>query len=115
VLRPLCEGRAPEALVFPGRDGKPLDADALSRRFNRARDRAKLPPLRFHDLRHSFGSQLARAGYDLPTIQAYYGHADLETTSIYLHHRPRVGDAERMSRALNGGGQDGRRLHAVGA
>jgi integrase len=59
--------------VFSGPDGNQLDGDALSRRCKRARDRAGLPPLRFHDLRHSFGSQLAGAGYDLPTIQAYYG------------------------------------------
>ena len=113
VLGPLVAGREPVALVFAGPRGRQLDADALSRRFNRARDRAGLPPLRFHDLRHSFGSQLARAGFDLPTIQAYYGHADLDTTSIYLHHRPRSGDAERLSRALNGA-SDGKRLRAVG-
>ena len=102
LLEPLCEGRDPEARVFSRPDGTQLDGDALSRRFNRARDRAGLPKLRFHDLRHSFGSQLARAGYDLPTIQAYYGHADLDTTGIYLHHRPRTGDSARLSRALNG-------------
>jgi integrase len=113
VLEPLVAGREPVALVFAGPHGRQLDADALSRRFNRARDRAGLPPLRFHDLRHSFGSQLARAGYDLPTIQSYYGHADLDTTSIYLHHRPRAGDAERLSRALNGA-PEGERLRAVG-
>jgi integrase len=113
VLEPLCAGRDRNALVFAGPNGKQLDGDALSRRYNRARDRAGLPPLRFHDLRHSFGSQLARAGYDLPTIQAYYGHADLETTSIYLHHRPRAGDAKRLTQALNGN-REKNRLRAVG-
>lgn len=102
ALAPVCDGRDPEDRVFARPDGTQLDGDAVSRRFSRTRDRAGLPKLRFHDLRHSFGSQLARAGYDVTTIQEYYGHADLATTNVYMHHRPRPGDSARLSRALNG-------------
>lgn len=114
ILQRHCAGRGPLELVFPGLGGRPMDADALSRRFLRARDAAGLKGtgLTLHDVRHSFGSLLARAGYSAPEIQALLGHAKLETTARYLHHRPRVGDAERLTRAL-GGSTEAKRLRAV--
>jgi integrase len=45
--------------VFANRFGRRLDGSALRRRVERARDAAGLRPLRFHDLRHTYGSQLA--------------------------------------------------------
>ncbi len=39
----------PDEYVFTNRLGRRLDATALRRRFERARDGAGLPPLRFHD------------------------------------------------------------------
>jgi len=79
---------APDQLVFCNILGRPLDGSALRRRFKRARDAAGLRPLRFHDLRHTYGSLLAAGGVDLVTIQAAMGHSALSTTSRYLHARP---------------------------
>ena len=78
----------PGELVFCNLYGRPLDGSALRRRFKRARDAAGLRQLRFHDLRHTYGSLLASRGIDLVTIQAAMGHAALSTTSRYLHARP---------------------------
>jgi integrase len=43
-------------LVFPGLAGEYLDGSALRRRHKAALRRAGLRELRFHDLRHCFGS-----------------------------------------------------------
>lgn len=46
-----------ESLVFPGTRGVYLDGSAIRRRYKKALALAKLlRPLRFHDLRHTFGS-----------------------------------------------------------
>jgi integrase len=50
--------------------------------------RADLRPLRFHDLRHSFGSLVVRE-VDTATLKAWMGHAKLTTTVRYLHSKPR--------------------------
>ena len=64
--------------------GDRLDPSALRRRFVAARDAAGLPPLRFHDLRHTAGTLLTRV-LDPVTVRDVHGHADLKTTERYLH------------------------------
>jgi integrase len=94
---------APDELVFCNVLGRPLDSSALRRRFKRARDAAGLRPLRFHDLRHTYGSLLAAAGVDLVTIQAAMGHGALVTTGRYLHARPAAEQAAVFTRAFQAG------------
>jgi integrase len=70
--------------VFASIAGDRLDPSALRRRFVAARDAAGLPPLRFHDLRHTAGTLLTRV-LDPVTVRDVLGHADLKTTERYLH------------------------------
>jgi integrase len=86
--------------VFCNPLGRPLDPSALRRRYRRAQAAAGLRPLRWHDLRHTYGSLLAAAGVDLVTIQAAMGHSALATTGRYLHARPDADQAEVFTRAF---------------
>ena len=86
-------------LVFVGEDGRHLDDSALRRRFKRARDLAGLRPLRFHDLRHTFGTHAIRTA-DPRELQEWMGHADFATTQIYLSYKPRAEAAKRLAQAF---------------
>ena len=86
--------------VFCNPLGRTLDPSALRRRYRRAQAAAGLRPLRWHDLRHTYGSLLAAAGVDLVTIQAAMGHSALATTGRYLHARPAADQAEVFTRAF---------------
>ncbi len=53
--------------------------------FDTARNRAQLPDLRWHDLRHTFATRFLRAVPDLHTLAKIMGHSNTTTTEIYLH------------------------------
>jgi integrase len=86
--------------VFVNRLGRRLDGSALRRRVERARDAAGLRPLRFHDLRHTYGSLLVAGGVDLASVKAAMGHSRITTTERYLHARSAGELADRFTRAL---------------
>lgn len=92
----------PDDYVFANRFGRRLDPSALRRRFERARDAAGLEPLRFHDLRHTYGSLLVAGGIDLASVKAAMGHSRITATERYLHARPAGELADRFTRALGG-------------
>ena len=86
-------------LVFVNDLGQPFEESAMRRRFYAALDSAGLPRIRFHDLRHTFGT-LAVQAFPLTDVKAYMGHADIQTTMIYVHHVPQHDAADRLSRLL---------------
>jgi integrase len=95
-LRPFCEGRAPDALVFrPQRGADALCGSALYRRFIEAADVAGLRRIRFHDLRHSFGTQAIQR-FDIYKVQRWLGHKSITTTEKYLHYRADADAAQAM-------------------
>jgi len=87
-------------LVFAGAAGSFMDGSALRRRFWAALGRAGLRRLRFHDLRHTFGTRCAAAGIDLWRIQHWLGHADGKTTQVYAHWSPQAADAALVAGAF---------------
>jgi integrase len=89
-------------LVFCGDAGGYLDGSALRRRYTAALARAGLRPLRFHDLRHTFGTRMI-AKADIRRVQEWMGHADVQTTMRYLHYAPRGDEAELVAEAFEVG------------
>ena len=81
--------------------GRPLHPETMRNRFKQARDAVGARPLRFHDLRHTYGSLLAAAGVDLVTIKEMMGHSALSTTGRYLHARPASEQAALFTRAFS--------------
>ena len=57
----------------------------LNKVWRRIRDKAKLPDVRIHDLRHSFASTAAGGGLSLPVIGALLGHTQAQTIQRYAH------------------------------
>jgi integrase len=91
----------PDDLVFPGIVGEYLDASALYRRYKLALKRAGLRSLRFHDLRHTFGTQvIGNPNVSILQLKKWMGHADIDTTMKYLHYAPRAGDADLIADAF---------------
>ena len=90
---------ADDDLVFCEADGTWLSDDRVRRRYATALASARWRPLRFHDLRHTFGS-LAISRADIVEVQAWMGHADVKTTMRYLYYRDRGGAAERLAAAF---------------
>ena len=90
---------APGDLVFASRVGGHLSAKHLAVRYRNALARAGLRRLRFHDLRHSFGTHAIRVA-DPREVMEWMGHADLKTTQIYLAYKPKADAARRLSQAF---------------
>lgn len=73
--------QADEDLAFGNPEtGNPLDASRMRKRFKKALTNAGVRPVRFHDLRHTFGTHCAGAGVPLRTLQEWMGHRDAKTT-----------------------------------
>lgn len=65
-----------------------MTAMALKLAWNRARDRASLSDLRFHDLRHEAISRFAGMGLTAVELRVISGHRDLRMLTRYAHLRP---------------------------
>lgn len=70
-------------------DGRvfPTTEDALKKAFSRARERAKINDLHFHDLRHEATSRLAEKLANVIELAAVTGHKDLRMLKRYYHPR----------------------------
>jgi len=83
VLLKLCVGKKPDDYVYANPEtGKPFTD--IKRSFHTACRMAGIEGLWWHDLRATFCTRLALAGYEALTIMTLMGHKDLKTTMRYI-------------------------------
>lgn len=78
--------RQGDGYVFLTKLFEPWSPNEMSRTFSRLIRKKKLPPFRFHDLRHGFATLLFQAGVPMRSISDALGHSSINvTSSIYVH------------------------------
>jgi integrase len=88
--------------VLTDGDGQPIHPHALSQAFERIARRAGDPVIRLHDLRHTHGSLLIKAGVPVKVVSERLGHANIAfTIQTYQHVLPGMqADAARTFEQL---------------
>jgi integrase len=81
--------------------GNPIDRSKLLKRYKAALKRAGVRDVRFHDLRHTFGTRMAAAGVPMRTLQEWLGHRDFKTTLIYADYMPGEREADLVDLAFS--------------
>ena len=87
LLLAMKEKQIESKYIFPSPEtGEIRDTSAVTRKLHRIQERAGLPKIRFHDLRHSFATLTLEAGVDVKTVSHMLGHTDAGfTMNTYMH------------------------------
>ncbi len=97
-------------LVFSQRSGRPEHAHNIVRRdFHKVLERAKLPRIRFHDLRHCQATLLLLQGTHPKVVQERLGHSAIGITmDTYPHVLPGLQEqaVQRLQERLFGAAPD---------
>ncbi|MFH1464679.1 MAG: site-specific integrase [Pseudomonadota bacterium] len=85
--KPLCPAAE---FVFPNLAGnmQVSHSRVTKQTFQRCREKAKIPRITFHALRHTFASHWILKGGDLFRLQRILGHRSIEMTQRYAHLAP---------------------------
>jgi integrase len=90
--------------VFARAAGEPQGDSGIFSHWKAALERAGLPYIRRHDLRHTAATLRLVGGSSLLEVMHDLGHSNLRTTGIYSHHTPamRRASADKMEVLLRG-------------
>lgn len=97
----LGKGYKDEGFVCRWEDGKPLAVSYVSHAFADLLEKNGLPPIRFHDIRHSVATSLLANDIDLKIIQVYLGHSTMSTTANYYLH-PNMSQKAKATNVMSG-------------
>lgn len=65
---------------------RPVEPRTMQNRFKRILDRADLPDINYHSLRHAFATSAIELGFDIKTLSEILGHSSVEVTlNRYVH------------------------------
>ncbi|MFC1885447.1 tyrosine-type recombinase/integrase [Thermodesulfobacteriota bacterium] len=84
--------RPGQKLVFTKPDGKPVPKWYMDRLYGKACDKAGVGPYRFHDLRHTFNTNMVKAGVDKIVIMKLTGHKTDKMFTRYSHLDKELGE-----------------------
>jgi site-specific recombinase XerD len=68
--------------------GQPMTPAGLRSLFRHHRRRSQVRHANPHRFRHTFGAEMVRAGMSLPALQHLMGHAQIQTTLLYVQLAP---------------------------
>ena len=75
-----------DTYVFPSPIGGPISPDSVNNMLKRVLERAGIPKVRFHDLRHTFATIALQNGVDIKTVSGMLGHFSAGfTLDTYAH------------------------------
>ena len=106
LLKQLDEERTALGAAYPdhgllmvNEEGRPLHPDTITARFNRLVDRAGVPHIRLHDVRHTYATLAMDLGIDPKMLSDRIGHANTSVTlQIYTHRS--AGRDQAMAQTL---------------
>ncbi len=89
-----------DELVFAGVAGGHVNSKDVRAEYKAALARARLRNLRFHDLRHTFGTRAVEQAASILELKEWMGHANVQTTMRYLHYKSKADAAQRLAAAF---------------
>jgi len=86
VSNGMTNGQVRDALIFTKADGTAWAKSHQQRPFGAALKRAKLGPMTFHELRHTYASRLVMKGVPMAVVAAQLGHSDTRMVEKHYGH-----------------------------
>ncbi|MCZ6535783.1 MAG: site-specific integrase [Chloroflexi bacterium] len=87
--RSILIGKTIPELIFSHLDGSPLDPSTVSHAFGKVIKKARVPSVRFHDLRHTHATLMMKQGINPKVVSERLGHSTVAMTlDLYSHVVP---------------------------